>query len=208
MSDKNPSLRFDHKEIFVIFSLFVFVSLLMFTVGILVGKGLSNTGTQNNVVHQKKISEMVLDDEADESTKATLSDSALPRHDSSEQNSQEKNLPKEKTTNQHHSALKFIPRKQPKDDLYTGSLREPSSVSHPKALDHFLKTPKLKELVAEADDETKSEDGKRVLQHPSKELLTSYEKELPIGDKIGSFRVQVASYLNEKDAKGRGCIAR
>ncbi len=35
------ALRFDHREIAVIFSLFVFVSLLMFTVGILVGKGLT-----------------------------------------------------------------------------------------------------------------------------------------------------------------------
>ncbi len=34
-------LRFDHREIAVIFSLFIFVSLLMFTVGILVGKGLT-----------------------------------------------------------------------------------------------------------------------------------------------------------------------
>jgi hypothetical protein len=35
------ALRFDHREIAVIFSLFIFVSLLMFTVGILVGKGLT-----------------------------------------------------------------------------------------------------------------------------------------------------------------------
>src|SRR4051812_30158452 len=41
MTNQQPSLRFDHREIAVIFSLFVFVSLLMFTVGILVGKGLA-----------------------------------------------------------------------------------------------------------------------------------------------------------------------
>ena len=41
MNQNKPPLRFDHREIFVIFSLFVFVSLLMFTVGILVGKGLA-----------------------------------------------------------------------------------------------------------------------------------------------------------------------
>ena len=35
-SSLRPSLRFDHREIAVIFSLFIFVSLLMFTVGILV----------------------------------------------------------------------------------------------------------------------------------------------------------------------------
>ncbi len=38
---KDPQLRFDHREIAVIFSLFVFVSLLMFTVGIVVGKGIA-----------------------------------------------------------------------------------------------------------------------------------------------------------------------
>ncbi len=34
-------LRFNHREIAVVFSLFVFTALLMFTVGVLVGKGLS-----------------------------------------------------------------------------------------------------------------------------------------------------------------------
>src|SRR5580698_8944961 len=41
MTNKQPMLRFDHREVAVIFSLFIFVSLLMFSVGILVGKGLT-----------------------------------------------------------------------------------------------------------------------------------------------------------------------
>lgn len=41
MSKEPSKLRFDHREVAVVFSLFVFVSLLMFTVGILVGKGLA-----------------------------------------------------------------------------------------------------------------------------------------------------------------------
>ncbi len=41
MANTNSAIRFDHKEIAVIFSLFIFVALLMFTVGILVGKGLA-----------------------------------------------------------------------------------------------------------------------------------------------------------------------
>jgi hypothetical protein len=42
MNKDQPSpIRFDHREIAVIFSLFIFVSLLMFTVGIVVGKGLA-----------------------------------------------------------------------------------------------------------------------------------------------------------------------
>lgn len=41
MANNQSSIKFDHREIAVIFSLFIFVSLLMFTVGILVGKGLA-----------------------------------------------------------------------------------------------------------------------------------------------------------------------
>ncbi len=41
MANTNSAIRFDHREIAVIFSLFIFVALLMFTVGILVGKGLA-----------------------------------------------------------------------------------------------------------------------------------------------------------------------
>lgn len=41
MANNQSSVKFDHREIAVIFSLFIFVSLLMFTVGILVGKGLA-----------------------------------------------------------------------------------------------------------------------------------------------------------------------
>lgn len=41
------SLRFDSREIAVLFSLFVFVSLLMFTVGIMVGKGLTQAKYEN-----------------------------------------------------------------------------------------------------------------------------------------------------------------
>ena len=41
MTNQKSPFKFDHREIIVIFSLFIFVSLLMFTVGIVVGKGLS-----------------------------------------------------------------------------------------------------------------------------------------------------------------------
>jgi len=41
MTNQHTTLRFDHREVAVIFSLFIFVSLLMFTVGIVVGKGLA-----------------------------------------------------------------------------------------------------------------------------------------------------------------------
>ncbi len=41
MSNQPSALRFEHREVAVIFSLFIFVSLLMFTVGIVVGKGIT-----------------------------------------------------------------------------------------------------------------------------------------------------------------------
>lgn len=53
MANSNSSLRFDHREIAVIFSLFVFVSLLMFTVGIVVGKGFSQAKYEKMLVEAK-----------------------------------------------------------------------------------------------------------------------------------------------------------
>lgn len=51
MANSKPSVRFDHREVAVIFSLFVFVSLLMFTLGIVVGKGLSNAKFERLAEH-------------------------------------------------------------------------------------------------------------------------------------------------------------
>src|SRR5947208_1005393 len=66
-----PSLRFDHKEIAVIFSLFIFVSLLMFTVGILVGKGLA----------QAKYESLLLNAPVDSSHLARGNEAAPPSND-------------------------------------------------------------------------------------------------------------------------------
>jgi DedD protein len=43
MAKSQTPFRFDHREMTVIFSLFIFTSLLMFTVGIMVGKGLAQS---------------------------------------------------------------------------------------------------------------------------------------------------------------------
>src|SRR4051812_11923043 len=51
ISKSSATLRFDHREIAVIFSLFIFVSLLMFTVGILVGKGLAQAKYEGVLLH-------------------------------------------------------------------------------------------------------------------------------------------------------------
>jgi|694.fasta_scaffold96267_3 DedD protein len=50
MANQNSGLRFDSREIAVIFSLFIFVSMLMFTVGILVGKGLAQAKFEGSPV--------------------------------------------------------------------------------------------------------------------------------------------------------------
>lgn len=60
MKNQLSSVRFDHREVAVIFSLFIFVSLLMFTVGILVGKGLQQAkyeginGPSRSLAHREK----------------------------------------------------------------------------------------------------------------------------------------------------------
>jgi SPOR domain len=46
MTNSKQPFRFDHRELTVIFSLFIFSSLLMFTVGIMVGKGIAQSKTE------------------------------------------------------------------------------------------------------------------------------------------------------------------
>lgn len=48
MANSKSPFRFDHREMTVIFSLFIFTSLLMFTVGIVVGKGVSQSASKHN----------------------------------------------------------------------------------------------------------------------------------------------------------------
>src|SRR5947209_3699116 len=55
MNKRTTALRFDHREIAVIFSLFIFVSLLMFTVGILVGKGLAQAKYEGMLAAQVRL---------------------------------------------------------------------------------------------------------------------------------------------------------
>lgn len=47
MAKSQTPFRFDHREMTVIFSLFIFTSLLMFTVGIMVGKGIAQSKPEN-----------------------------------------------------------------------------------------------------------------------------------------------------------------
>ena len=77
MSESKASLRFDHREIAVIFSLFIFVSLLMFTVGILVGKGLAQAKYEGVLLHLPTNAPAVAAPEA-ESTADTNPGAPLP----------------------------------------------------------------------------------------------------------------------------------
>lgn len=63
MANQNSGLRFDSREIAVIFSLFIFVSLLMFTVGILVGKGLAQAKFEGSPVVSTASAERIVNSE-------------------------------------------------------------------------------------------------------------------------------------------------
>lgn len=79
--NKGPSsLRFDTREIAVVFSLFIFVSLLMFTVGILVGKGLAQARYEAMLVaaSQRAASVAKADAAEDRALEETVASTARP----------------------------------------------------------------------------------------------------------------------------------
>lgn len=195
MPNNQPALRFDHREIAVIFSLFIFVSLLMFTVGILVGKGLTQakyegwqqTGT--SVSHHGSTEESLLSE-----TKGTLvTTNAEPIARTSEPAAERipANSPaspgvSRSTENAPHSEpLKLIPQKEKAPDPFAGSLLEPKKSAETEKI---LSNPKLKGLIEGGISKRKIASVKHPPSAPSLK---------------GRFMVQVGSYPSEKDATER-----
>lgn len=213
MSKEQPQLRFDHREIAVVFSLFVFVSLLMFTVGILVGKGLA----------QAKYEAVLLRD-----TERLRASSPVtpPSHPPTGMNAQpgtvvpdvqtapaapdaveasanpaENRAPAEAPAGGTEVAkkdepLKLVPQQQRPPDAYGGSLQEPRTVSAEAA--NILKNPKIKGLFEE-DGAAPVEKKRNTASVPK----PGAEKKAPQSLAQGKFTVQVGSYTSEKDAAER-----
>ncbi len=193
MTNRQPTLRFDHREIAVIFSLFVFVSLLMFTVGILVGKGLaqakyeglslkigSPTLSQNKPIHERTTASAVPSELHPSGTSVSSGDS-LSVAPFKEKPAPQKNRVAENGLIED-APLKLMPQKSPDSDDLGGSLLEPKQET---SSDQILSNPNVQSLVEEA---------------PSRHVTST---ELPESFSTGKFSVQVDSYTTEKEASDR-----
>lgn len=185
-NSRNP-LRFDHREIAVIFSLFVFVSLLMFTVGILVGKGLAQARYESLVAAEaERIKASAKAPFSPENVQAHSTGSSVnyPAHAAAApaaqvhaEKAEEHAEPSEQGEKQ--AKLELVPAEQT-----LGGLKEPAIEN--KELTQVLANPKLRNIF-EADDGPK--------RAPASQLPKSFTS--------GAFTVQVGSYPAEKDAQER-----
>ena len=76
--NNRPVLRFDAREIAVLFSLFIFVSLLMFTVGFLVGKGLTQARYEGKLGVTPALEPVMKSNEAHPGASVSLGSSTHP----------------------------------------------------------------------------------------------------------------------------------
>ncbi len=192
MTNRQPTLRFDHREIAVIFSLFVFVSLLMFTVGILVGKGLAQAKYEGlslkigaPLVGQNKTHERLTASTQDTRSAGTSVNSGNSFGSATTAAAKEKPAPAKMhvaDNDDNVGPLKLIPQKTKDNDEFSGSLLEPH---HASDTDHILKDPKIQSL----------------LEAEPKRTLSATEMPESFGN--GKFSVQIGSYTSEKEATER-----
>lgn len=210
---QQPSLRFDHREIAVIFSLFVFVSLLMFTVGILVGKGMaaaryeeilaqSGSGRPIASLSPKSGTSVSLGEEVDEgpaenhaapakghgTPPATTTRDAHRDPMASPSTPQTSSLTTTPATVEKPAAagpLKWIPQKDTPANRLSESLLEPGAGQ--STSNDVLKNPRIRALLEE--------------EAPKRKLASASSSEPPKGGAEGKFTVQIGSYPTQKDAE-------
>lgn len=206
MPNSRSPLRFDHREVAVIFSLFVFVTLLMFTVGILVGKGLTQAKYEGKLhTDAPAVAESAHAAATHEEAEGTsVSTEALHDEEESHEEAEASHGTKEelhgKVEEGHPEAdqastappLKLLPKTNFKPNVYSGSLKEVSPGIAQEA-QKVLKNPKISQLIEGSELDTPRTPASKPLslgQGPQ-----SFSK--------GPFTVQIGSYPNEKDAQER-----
>jgi len=175
-------LKLDHRELAVLFSLFVFLSLLMFTVGILVGKGLS---------HRTKTTSLEADHHENPiSANAALNNAAhAPKSTSVSMGEEIKSAAPAKTVgtvakveaSPTKQSLELTPMKAKKPDFTGTQILEPKNARD----DVLTKNPRLEGIV---ENESSKNSG---------------SEELPRTSDRGFYTVQVGSYPAEKEAAER-----
>lgn len=189
----NPTrLKFDHKEIAVIFSLFIFVSLLMFTVGILVGKGLTMAKFENKIVTTQLAEQSLEKAQEPKEPEEKLLQAKVEEEEKKET---------EKIKETEKASATKVSKKDQKLELIPQDSKRPSyaGLKEPKKDVHVMNNPKLKNIL---DDETPApkQEVKQENNQKTNRSLTGY---LPRSFSKGPFTVQVGSYPNQKDAEQR-----
>lgn len=201
-----PALRFDAREIAVIFSLFIFVSLLMFTVGILVGKGLTQARYEGKlpVGGLQAIEPLIKHDsphsgssvslgspsshgKANQAAPTEAAHSTAAETDSTDAHA---DVAAEKShsntvaaaTPSTEPSIKLIPLKTPPPKATGTSLSDPNTEA-----EALLKNPKILSLI---EPETAEAEGKT-----DRKPATATVKD--------TYTVQVGSYPNETAARER-----
>ncbi|MBI1860192.1 MAG: SPOR domain-containing protein [Deltaproteobacteria bacterium] len=183
-NSQNP-LRFDHREIAVIFSLFVFVSLLMFTVGILVGKGLAQAKYETMISAEAERMKLA--------ATAPFAPQNLPLRGTSvstghENTTSVESLEHDKAENAEAAGRVEKPDAKlelvPAESGPVGGLKEPAEN---KEIKQVLANPKLRNIF-EAEEKVN-----RVPASVQQSDAAAH----------GAFTVQVGSYPGQKDAEER-----
>jgi hypothetical protein len=192
MGKNRFALKFDHREIVVVFSLFIFVSLLMFTVGIVVGKGLTLAKYEGRILSSTGPSSVLA--EADKILSEGLPPNASGSHITTPSSGNalegQKALAKAAPADvAQKKPLKLVPKEGSRQGVYDGSLKEPP-VGYTKKSNKLLKDPKISKLL--------ESDGKR--KRKAKRSLASKS---PISYPAGKYTVQIGSYPVKQQAENR-----
>lgn len=224
MAKTATSLRFESREIAVILSLFIFVSLLMFTVGVVVGKGLAQAKYQGSL--ELAASERAL--ESPSNSHASHESGSAPKTPTGTSVSSNPPVPAPQAPAAAHAhtdtpqedlgqPLELKPKKSTHLNVHDeiGSEAESdetqSVLSNPK-LSHLFESEKTpspakmprSQAVAVAKEKSGDVEIERdysVSIEPRK--VASLSKQVPVSYPAGPFSVQIAAYSEESQAQER-----
>lgn len=211
MNKSQSPFRFDHRELTVIFSLFIFTSLLMFTIGVVVGKSLGpnklttvaaqseesahNNPTKEGETHQVATHDTgtsVSTDHAPTSNKNEHGPTTHLDNLTAEVSEPVKEHKNQETTPKAHSTpptaeLELIPEKP-----RTGDVRATlADLTDQEEVGKVLSNPKVQELL-ETSSAPKPKPKKRAIASTSPQSFPE-----------GTYTVQVGSYPSQADATMR-----
>jgi cell division septation protein DedD len=148
MAKSQTPFRFDHREMTVIFSLFIFTSLLMFTVGIMVGKGIAQPSPENSSEVAQTDTEPGEEKETSPQAKAPL---AAGTSVSTDHPASAHAEPAHKTVSQLESVTTEVSEPPPSHPALE-TKKEVATKNTPKELPkHEEKKPSEKPIVAESE---------------------------------------------------------